>query len=45
MADFEPGKMDVRAQEQTYDLFWSWSIRIAAIVAIALVAIIAVFGP
>lgn len=37
MADYEPGKMDIREQKKGYDAFWEWSIRTAIVVAVILV--------
>lgn len=28
MADYEPGKMDISNQVETYNSFWRWSLRI-----------------
>ncbi len=36
MADYEPGEMDINDQKETYEIFWAWSFRTAAIVAVVL---------
>ncbi|MEM9723997.1 MAG: aa3-type cytochrome c oxidase subunit IV [Pseudomonadota bacterium] len=44
MADHEPGKMDIETQKETYDAFWTWSIRVAIICVVLLVLVIFFFG-
>lgn len=36
MADYKEGEMDISAQKESYDLFWTWSTRIATGVAVVL---------
>lgn len=36
MAEYEPGKMKIDSQVEMYNRFWSWTIRIAILVAIVL---------
>lgn len=43
MADFEPGTMDIREQEKTYQGFIRWSIRIS-IFTIGVLIFLALFN-
>lgn len=36
MADYEPGKMDIETQKETYDLFWLWTVRTTTFVSVVL---------
>ncbi|MEL6316700.1 MAG: aa3-type cytochrome c oxidase subunit IV [Pseudomonadota bacterium] len=40
MADHQHGKMGIEEQRETYDLFWTWSIRVSAIVAVLLLLLV-----
>ena len=39
MADFEPGKMNIDAQVESYKSFWTWTIRTAVIVIVIMVGL------
>ena len=43
MADYTPGKMNIKDQSETYDLFWGWSVRVSVIVAVILILLITFF--
>ena len=36
MAEYETGKMDISAQQETYESFWTWTIRTAVICVVIL---------
>lgn len=36
MADYEPGKMNIAEQKETYEVFWAWTVRSTVIIAVIL---------
>ncbi len=39
MADFEPGKMNIDEQIESYKSFWTWTIRTCVIVIVIMIGL------
>lgn len=39
MADYEPGKMDISAHKECFEIFWNWTVR-TTIICIVLLGVI-----
>jgi hypothetical protein len=39
MAEYEPGKMNIDAQVDSYNAFWTWTVRTAVAVGVILIGL------